>query len=95
MQQDKFTRTMLTAIVVLLALNLVFTAGGRIVALFESRADAQIVKGTGNSAKQYDVKPVRGYEISGLKEIVVLGDGKSFVVSNDKGFMVYQFDTFQ
>ena len=31
MQQDKFTRTMLTAIVVLLALNLVFTAGGRIV----------------------------------------------------------------
>ncbi len=95
MKQDKYTRTMLAVIAVLLALNLAVTAGSRITPLFESSAQAQVNKGIGDRSRTYDVKPVRGFEITGLKEVISLGDGKSFVVSNEKGFMVYQFDNFQ
>ena len=95
MKQDKYTRTMLAVIATLLALNLAFTAGSRIMPLFESRAEAQINKGSGDRVRTYDVLPVRGFEITGLKEVISLGDGKSVVVSNEKGFMVYQFDTFK
>ena len=94
MTHDRFTKTMLVVIAVLLGLNLLFTAGDRIMAPFESKAQAQVLKGAGDGARMYDVRAVRGFEVTALKEIISLGDGKTFVVSNPTGFMVYQMDAF-
>jgi hypothetical protein len=62
--------------------------------MFATPAVAQVVKGVGESARTFDVKAVRGYKVAGLKDVAVLGDGKSFVVTNTTGFMVYQLDDF-
>jgi hypothetical protein len=94
MTHDRFTKTMLVVIALLLGLNLMFTAGDKVLALFESKAQAQVVKGTGDSARMYDVRPVRGFQVTSLKEVSILGDGKPFIVSNPTGFMVYQIDAF-
>jgi hypothetical protein len=90
MLQDRFVKVMLVIIAVLLALNLVKPA----VSLFSSPAQAQVTRGVGTQAKRFDVKAVRGYEVKSLQDVVVLGDGKSFVVSNPNGFMVYTYDQF-
>ena len=90
MLRDRFVRIMLVIIAILLALNLVRPGANPV----ESVAGAQVVVGTGNSAQTFDIKPVRGYQVTQLKEVVALGDGKSFVVSNPNGFMVYQLNAF-
>lgn len=94
MKQDRFVRVMLVVIAALLAANL-FKSGGSMNALdIASRGTAQVVKGVGDTARTFDVKPVRGYKVAQLKDVVVLGDQKSFVVSNNDGFMVYSLDAF-
>lgn len=91
MLQDRFVKIMLVVIAALLALNLLRpgTTG-----LLSSPAQAQITKAVGDTTRRYDVKAVRGYQVTGLKDVVMLGDNKTFVVSNQNGFMVYQFDQF-
>lgn len=39
------------------------------------------------------VNAVKGYSVNDLRDVIALGDGKTFVVSNSKGFMVYQVGT--
>lgn len=91
MVQDRFIKMMLVLIAVLLALNLMRTNQ---TGLFSSPAQAQVIKGIGEQARRYDVKAVRGFQVNGLQDVVVLGDGKTFVVSNQNGFMVYTIDQF-
>lgn len=91
MLQDRFVKIMLVVIAVLLGANLLKPNG----ALLSSQAQAQVMKGVGEQAKRYDVKAVRGYEVKSLQDVVALGDGKSFVVSNPNGFMVYTYDQFE
>ncbi len=38
------------------------------------------------------VQVVQGFSIANMKDVVSLGDGRTFVVSNANGFMVYQVD---
>ena len=90
MLRDRFVRIMLVVIAALLGLHLVKPGVNPI----ESVAGAQVTVGTGTVAKQFDVKPVRGFQVTQLKDIVALGDGKSFVVSSPTGFMVYQLNSF-
>ena len=94
MTHDRFTKITLVIIALLLGLNLLLATGGRISSPFESKVQAQVMKGLGEAARMYDVRPVRGFEVTSLKEIISLGDGKTFVVSNPNGFMVYQMDAF-
>ncbi len=93
MQQDRFVKVMLVLIAALLGLNLAVALGVRL-PQFASTAQAQVTKGVGENARTIDVRPVRGYQVSSLKEVTVLSDGKTFVVSNPNGFMVYQVDNF-
>jgi hypothetical protein len=88
--KDGFLRIMLVVIAVLLALNLFKSSGFGL----ESTAQAQIQKKIGDAVRVFDVKPVRGYEVKELQDIVALGDGKSFVVRTGDKFMVYQLDSF-
>ena len=90
MLQDRFAKIMLVVIAVLLALNLVKPT----LSFFSTPAQAQVTRGVGSQAKRFDVRAVRGYEVKSLQDVVVMGDGKSFVVSNPNGFMVYTYDTF-
>lgn len=94
MLQDRFTKIMLVVIAVLLAANMMKSKSGATPLLFESAAQAQVTKKTGDYTQTFDVKPVRGYEVTGLKQIIALGDGKTFVVAGPDKFMVYQIDNF-
>lgn len=96
MLQDRFVKLMLVAIALLLAANLFRTreSGGALSLV--STAHAQNM-GNANPpapvAKRYEMKRVDGLAVEDLKEVVSLGDGKTFVVSNSKGFMVYTVET--
>jgi hypothetical protein len=82
MLQDRFVKLMLVVIAVLLAVNLVKPG----TSLFTVPVNAQ----TSDPARRYDVAPVKGFQVAGLKDVVAVGDGRSFVVSKPDGFMVYQ-----
>ena len=82
MLQDRFARVMLVIIAVLLAINII-RPGDSVLA---TNAQARTTTSTGRA----DVRPLKGYEVTGLQDIVALGDGKSFVVSGPGKFMVYQ-----
>lgn len=91
MLNDRFGKLMLMLIAVLLAANL-FRGGSKaeLVLPIESSANAQsTVTSNQTPARKLVVKVVQGFSVSELKSVVPVGDGKSFVVSNDKGFMVY------
>lgn len=95
MAQDRFTKVMLVIIAVLLAANFVRREPAN--SPFDwvaTPAQAQLVRGTGEDQRRIDVRPVRGYSVNQMKDIIVLGDNKSFIVSNPNGFMVYQVDDF-
>jgi hypothetical protein len=86
MLQDRFVKIMLVVIAALLALNLL-RPGTSVVT---TPATAQIINTTPPALPMLDIKPVRGYQVAGLKDVVAVGDGRSFVVSRSDGFMVYQ-----
>ncbi|MCX7018034.1 MAG: hypothetical protein WCK47_06710 [bacterium] len=86
MLQDRFVKIMLGVIAALLALNLMRPDSGFIA----SPAQAQMVRIIQDNTPRTDVKPIKGYQVVGLKDVVAVGDGKSFVVSAADKFMVYQ-----
>lgn len=96
--QDRYIKLMLTLVAGLLAANLLHSLSKSDVVLpelFVGSAQAQntstAVEVQGASAKPNNsVRSLQGYPVDGLKEVVSLGDGRTFVVSNTKGFMVYQ-----
>lgn len=92
--QDRYTKIMLAVVAVLLAANLaqsVFSpdssASGQ---LLLSGAQAQSNRTPTPSVQNFSVRSLKGFQVEDLKEVVAVGDGQSFVVSNSKGFMVYQ-----
>lgn len=40
--------------------------------------------------RDYKLLTLNGFPVEDMKDIVALGDGRSFIASNPKGFMVYQ-----
>ncbi len=92
MLHDRFGKLMLVLIAALLAANL-FRSNGKaeFILPLESTAQAQSSPIASNKVtpKVLAVKSVQGFSVADLKDVVSLGDGKSFVVSNPKGFMVY------
>lgn len=88
MLQDRFVKIMLVIIAVLLALNLVRPG----TSVMTTPATAQVITTTTLPPPTLDVKPIKGFTVAGLKEIVAVGDGKSFIVSRADGFMVYRVD---
>ncbi|MDD4278500.1 MAG: hypothetical protein PHX74_02070 [Candidatus Sumerlaeales bacterium] len=76
---DSIFKISIIAIAILLCLNVLST--GKLTV-------ATNVQGQNDSS--YEVAPITGYTVGGLKEIIPLGDGKSFVVYTSDKFMVYQ-----
>lgn len=94
MLQDRFVKIMLVIIAVLLAANLLRPAESRPPALFVSSAQAQQSGqySTAAASASLSVTAIGGYRVSDLKEVVAVGDGQSFVVSNPNGFQVYRVE---
>jgi hypothetical protein len=91
MQNNRFMQIMLVVIAALLALNLV--KGDRSLLSVATPAQAQLTVPWGQGgSRTIDCKPVRGYTVNQLSNVAILGDGKTFIVSNPTGFMVYQVD---
>ncbi len=91
MLQDRFVKIMLVMIAVLLAANLLRPAD-RPFAPLESSAQAQSPSTIASSNGINRVTAIGGFRVSDLKEVVAVGDGKSFVVTNPSGFQVYRVD---
>jgi hypothetical protein len=104
MLNDRFVKITLIAIACLLAGNLVaLLTGYHIGPSLAMNASAQSAiapsQNSNNSnefrsttPRNYHVKTLDGFAVADLKDVVAVGDGRSFVVSNTKGFMVYQLD---
>ena len=94
--QDRFVKVMLVIVAALLAVNLFRTQDAQVNLQLPSligSAQAQstrITTATDTTPTTYQVRSIEGFPVENLKDVVSLGDGKSFVVSNTKGFMVYQ-----
>lgn len=91
--QDRFVKTMLVVVAGLLAANLVqsFVSGSAPSApVFVSNAQAATNQNAAAVPVTYQVKSLKGFTVEDLQSIVPVGDGRSFVASNSKGFMVYQ-----
>ncbi len=92
--QDRFIKIMLVVVAALLAGNLLqsmmSSTGPSIIssAQAQPRNEAQAL--TESAATVYQLKVLSGFPVEDLKTVVPLGDGRSFVASNPKGFMVYQ-----
>lgn len=99
MARDRYLHTLLTVIAVLLLLNL-FKGSDKPLATLESKAHAQsdgrIVQVAATpvlrQASNLRVAAIGGNQVTGLKDMIPLGDGKTFVVSNTSGFLVYQVE---
>jgi len=97
MSNNRYVRSMLAVIAVLLAANLIVLAAtrGQQGVAVDSVAQAQVRTTPTPVPSASTVKAVKGYSVDDLKEVISLGDGKTFVVSNPKGFMVYRVDPIQ
>ncbi|MGI8905431.1 MAG: hypothetical protein ACR2IE_02945 [Candidatus Sumerlaeaceae bacterium] len=94
MLQDRFGKLMLVLIAALLAANLFRSPGSaELIFPLESSAHAQTTLSTTTTQRRLIVKSLQGFSVADLKDVVAVGDGKSFVVSNPKGFMVYTVET--
>lgn len=98
MFHDRFVKVMLLVIAMLLSANLLRTrsGGGAAGLTFVSSAQAQRMGNANSPApepRRYEMKRVDGLQVEDLKDVVSLGDGKTFVVSNTKGFMVFTVET--
>jgi hypothetical protein len=99
MARDRYLHGILTIIAILLLLNL-FKPVDRPLATIESQAQAQatdnrtlvIPTPIQRQANNLRISAVGGNQVSNLKDVVPLGDGRSFVVSNPGGFLVYQVE---
>lgn len=95
MMQDRFVKLMLVLIAGLLAANLMQPAGESHTISIPSvlpSANAQ-VNATTETTGRSRVSRLEGFSVEDLQSVVAVGDGRSFVVSNPKGFMVYQVVT--
>ena len=97
--QDRFVKFMLVVVAALLAANLIQYNSSQPVmqlpaivgsAQAQSQSRSAAAAAAAEAAKVYKVNRLEGYSVEDLKEVVSVGDGRSFVVSNPKGFMVYQ-----
>jgi hypothetical protein len=94
MLQDRFIKIMLVTIAALLAANL-FHSGGKaefVLPLESSAHAAATVQANQVAPTRMTVKAMQGFTVADLKDVVSVGDGKTFVVSNTKGFMVYSVE---
>lgn len=90
--QDRYLKIMLTLVAVLLAANLaqsLFTNDDASTELFVGNANARSSSST-RYQENYKLTTLKGFTVNELTDVVALGDGKSFIVSNSTGFMVYQ-----
>lgn len=93
--KDRTIKGLLITCAVLLAGNIIatFYPGKSSVSVIPN-AEAQSSNRSNTQPRiVYNVKDLKGFSVSDLKEIVPLGDGKTFVVSNPNGFMVYQVES--
>src|SRR5688500_3347642 len=97
--QDRFTKIMLVVIAALLAANLFTTRGtdagnSTEIALpnilISAQAQSSNRRNQEDTPVTYKVSRLEGFAVEDLQDVVSDGDGRSFVVSNSKGFMVYQ-----
>jgi hypothetical protein len=96
MSNSRFMRGGMAIIAILLLANLavmIATGGNRGIEL-ANVANAQS-RSRVEEPRVSSVRSVQGFQVDDLKEVVSLGDGKTFVVSNPKGFMVYTVEKSQ
>jgi predicted RNA-binding protein with TRAM domain len=99
MGRDRYLHTILTIIAGLLLLNLIKPTD-RPLATVESTAHAQtdgsrvvlLPTPMERQAGNLRVSSVGGHSVMSLKDVVSLGDGRTFVVSNPNGFVVFQVE---
>ncbi len=91
LQKAASVRGILIVIAILLVANLLVTllSGSANHATLVTQVGAQNV---GPLPMANKVQVVQGFSIANMKDVVSLGDGRTFVVSNANGFMVYQVD---
>lgn len=90
--QDRQIKTLLIIVAGLLAINVgvsLWNSAPGSVDVLVSPAQAQSNQSR-NQPQIINVLPVKGFTVQDLKDVVSLGDGKTFVARNEKGFMVYQ-----
>lgn len=97
--QDRFIKIMLAVIAALLAANLLNSqqTGGSASAelslpsiLNSAQAQSSNRREQNTTPVSYKLSRVDGVSVEDIQDVVAVGDGRSFVVSNTKGFMVYQ-----
>ena len=91
--QDRFVKVLLVIIAGLLVVNLFRSNDQSSQVQLPAIIGSAIAQSSSNDTTNYSsyrVRSVGGQEVADIKDIIAVGDGKSFVVSNTKGFMVYQ-----
>lgn len=97
--QDRFIKIMLAVIAALLAANLVSSQSSSESAntelplpsiLSSAQAQSNNRREQNTTPVTYKLNRVDGVSVEDIQDVVAVGDGRSFVVSNSKGFMVYQ-----
>ena len=84
--QDRFTKLLLVLVAGLLVANLLQSQSSSSLVGSAQAQDATVIP----PPTSYKVRSLEGFTVEDLKDVVAVGDGRSFVVSNSKGFMVYQ-----
>ncbi len=91
LQKATSVRGILIVVALLLITNLAVTLLSGNQAALISNVTAQQTQPLPVAATKVDI--VQGFSIKDMKEVVSLGDGRTFVVSNANGFMVYQVNS--
>jgi hypothetical protein len=83
--KDNYTRVILTIIAILLALVLLRPQSDILVQNAEART-------SGLQARALDATLIKKVPAEGLRNVVVLGDGKTFVLQQKDQVMIYRVD---
>ena len=98
--QDRFTKIMLVVIAALLAANLLNSQGSadkadiavqlpNILSSAQAQSSSRRAQQNENPVT-YKLTRLEGQAVEDIQDVVSIGDGRTFVVSNSAGFMVYQ-----
>jgi len=87
--QDRFTKLLLVLVAGLLAANLVQSQNSPSF-IGSAQAQSKSVVTPAPTETKDTLRTLAGFPVEDMNEVVAVGDGRSFVVTNKKGFMVYQ-----
>jgi len=90
--QDRFPKILLVLVAGLLVANLLQSQSSPFVTGNAQAQNATVATPVPQDVT-YTVRTVGGFPVENMKDAIAVGDGRSFVVTNTKGFMVYQIQS--